>query len=119
MPRLRRGRAPGRIDIAEVSAFCAEGAVKNTDDAERLRELFSLLFARTAKLCAVNIAAIATKCAREGAANVVIDGSTYYKNPLLRKYTEGYLSDFSTLTGLDLRLFCCDDAVLTGASFAG
>ena len=111
------------LSFNEINLFCdnpGSSALNSlTSKPEDLRELLTLIYERTAKLCAINLTALASKAAINGAVSIFIDGSTYYKNELLRSGINRYIDEHIVRKmGLDVRLLGFDDAVLTGTAIA-
>lgn len=93
------------------------------DDAGKVRQVLEGIYARAAKLTAVNISAAVLKsgAGRDPARPVCIniDGSTYYKAYGLQAGTEKYLSEILGGRGISYDLVHADDAPLIGAAVAG
>ncbi|OVE73386.1 hypothetical protein BVX94_04050 [bacterium B17] len=93
------------------------------EDAEKIRQVLEGLYARAAKLTAVNISSAVLK---SGAGTdpskpvcINIDGSTYYKACGVKEKTEAYLSEILGGRGISYDLVHADDAPMIGAAVAG
>ncbi len=111
------------LSFNEINGFCENpkesGLYSLTSSPEELRELFTLIYDRTAKLCSINIAALASKAARNGAVSIVVDGSTYHKNEILKNRVNYYINEYIIRKmGIDVKLSGFDNAVLTGTAIA-
>ncbi len=111
------------LSFGEINQFCenprGSSLYSLTGKPEELNELFTLIYDRTAKLCAISLAALASKAAKNGAVNIFADGSTYYKNAPLKNRINDYIDKYIVRKmGIDVRILGFDDAVMTGTAIA-
>ncbi len=111
------------LGFGEINLICENPSESElyslTRNPEELRELFTLIYDRTAKLCAINLMALAKRAEKNGALRIFVDGSTYYKNEILKNRVNYYIDEYIIRKmGIDVKLSGFDDAVITGTAIA-
>ena len=94
-----------------------------SDDEQSVRDIITGIYARIAKLAAINITAAVLKSGsgKDPARPVCIniDGSTYYKSVGFQDMAESYLKEILNSRGITYSLMHVDEAPLIGAAIGG
>ena len=90
------------------------------EDTAFAKEIISALYGRTARMMTIVLSAVAlqTGASKGRPLNIVMEGSTYGKSPLLQKLLQEELSTAGETFGLSFRIVTTEHATLKGAALA-
>lgn len=115
-----------KLSTMAVSEFLMDGVgtireyFSGGQDIEAVRALLENMVKRAARVCALQMAAMAMKSHKENnRACMVIEGTTYEKMPGMKEEIKKVLFEYLANQGLEAELITIDSSVIKGCAIAG